>query len=114
MTKTMTTQLSYRELTKAPNLLYMAIMEYMKDLVAKHKMGVFLELTENPTDLSKAIQININELMSGAPHLKKALLVLTPWSPQGRLVNLIWNSSEGAVLLCQITYTFQKGGEHGN
>lgn len=115
MNKTTMPQLSYQELTKAPNMLYMAIMEHMKDLVAKHNQGLFHEITSKPEALKTALEANIAEVMSTAPALQKALLVSAPkphpTTPRRRYVSLIWDNKERTVLLCQITYVLPEGGE---
>lgn len=114
--KTETTQLSYQELTKAPNLLYMAMMEYMKELVTKHRQGLFHEITAKPEGLKTALEAEINDLLSTAPELRKALTVSAPkahpTTPRRRYVNLIWDTKERTVILCQITYVMPEGGEY--
>lgn len=115
MKKTEMTQLSYQELTKAPNLLYMAVMEHMKDLVTKHNQGLFHEITAKPESLKVALEANITEIMTAAPALRKALIVSAPkphpTTPRRRYVGLVWDTKERTVLLCQITFVLPEGGE---
>ncbi|WP_428663420.1 hypothetical protein [Runella sp.] len=96
----------------------MAVMEHMKDLVAKHNQGQFHEITEKPESLKTALETNIAEVMNAAPELRKALLISTPkphpTTPRRRYVGLIWDTKERTVLLCQITYVLPEGGEYGN
>lgn len=116
MTKTETAQLSYQELTKAPNLLYMAVMEYMKHLVKTHNEGENRAITQKPDQLKSWIEITIAELLRMVPEMQNELKVSAlpahPATPRRRYVGLVWDSKDRTVLLCQITYVMQEGGEY--
>jgi epoxyqueuosine reductase QueG len=104
-----TTQLSYQELTKAPNLIYHAVMDYMSRLAA-HNTGQ--EATAE--ELKTTIVREMNLVLSDAPALRKPLTVTIPkahpTTPERRYVNLVWDNGEKVVVLATITCV-EKGGK---
>jgi hypothetical protein len=103
----MQTQLSYQELTKAPNLIYHAVMDYMKTLAQYHPK-------ESAMDIKKAIEYEMSVVLSDAPALRKQLSVTVPkahpTTPERRYVNLVWDNGEKVVVLAHIACV-EKGGD---
>ena len=106
MTKITTT---YQALSKAPNLIFPAIMESMAD-ICNAPAGVF-ETVEQVQDQVKA---TVRLLLSDSD-LKKQLSVTAPQAhpttPNRRFVNLIWDNNERITVLAQIMCVSQEGGE---
>lgn len=96
-------RISYEALGKAPNLLYYAVMDYMKTLAEYNQDRE----TKTPEQLKKAIEREIALVIDQAPDLRKQLSVSVPkphpTTPQRQYVNLIWTMQEKVVLLAQIT-----------
>lgn len=105
-------RISYEALGKAPNMLYHAVMEYMKTLVEYNQQRE----TATPEQLKKAIEREIALVIDQAPDLRKQLSVSTPkphpTTPERQYVNLIWTTQEKVVLLAQITCVLEEGGEN--
>lgn len=93
---------TFQQFEKAPNLLYMAVIDSVKNL-AKGDFGAF----ESPAEAMKKIHHNINTLLPPGERLHKELKLTGPQQnpkmPNLHYINVIWDTKEKAVLLCQLT-----------
>ncbi|WP_028665920.1 hypothetical protein [Runella zeae] len=106
MTKIITT---YEALSKAPNLIFHAIMESMAH-ICNAPAGGFETVEQIQDEVKATVRILLSE-----NDLKKQLSVTAPQAhpttPNRRFVNLIWDNKERITVLAQIMCVSQEGGE---